>query len=122
MSALEAAYNRRNRDLAAVFGWDRQGDPILWMAAKIESTQGQVDELRDALEHLLDEQNGPPLAKYAADWHKAMMVANRVLGRTEGAELHEQKLEELTCDGKTTTPNMTTGHPTPATLPSTSTE
>jgi hypothetical protein len=101
---------------------DLDGDR-LWIkeAKKLYDARGShIDELRDALEHLVDEQNGPPLAKYARQWTQAMIVASKVLGRTKSEQFYQERLEELTCDGKTTTTtNPTPGSPTQETSPNT---
>jgi len=38
-------------------------------------------ELRDALEGLLNEQNGPPLLRRELQWNEAVLIAEKVLGR-----------------------------------------
>jgi hypothetical protein len=67
----------------------------------IESLQGKIDELRDALEHLMDEQYGPTLPANARHWHRAMEVACKALGRKAG-EKHHREAQESCCS---TTPS-----------------
>lgn len=56
-----------------------------WMTAKhanaLEARAALADELAEALQVLYDEQNGPPLAKYAIDWQRAMDMASTALDR-----------------------------------------
>lgn len=54
---------------------------------KYADLRNENERLRDALESLVDLQNGPPLPKYADEWELAMRTARRLLGRdTEDAE------------------------------------
>jgi hypothetical protein len=41
-------------------------------------------KMREALELLVDVQNGPPLAKYEADWNRAMKMAGEALAEKAG--------------------------------------
>jgi len=50
------------------------------------------DLLRVALQSLIDEQNGPPLIRDAPAWYRAMVDANRALGRYESVEYYEQQI------------------------------
>ena len=53
--------------------------------AKIESFRERVIALEDALEMLVDLQNGPPLKapRQSRQWHAAMAEACRLLGREQ---------------------------------------
>jgi len=46
-------------------------------------TQGQAERLRDALELLVDHQNGCPLPSYEAGWTRAMKLAREILDETD---------------------------------------
>ena len=49
-------------------------------AAKMLRTQHkQIEQLREALQALYDEQNGPPLIRDAAGWEAAMELASKAL-------------------------------------------
>jgi len=48
---------------------------------------------REALEWLVDEQNGPPLPTHAKNWRKAMREAARLLGRTESEQYYSDDME-----------------------------
>jgi pyrroloquinoline quinone (PQQ) biosynthesis protein C len=61
-----------------------------------EKLQDKIDELRDALENLVDEQNGPPLPTHARRWHRAMEVACKALGRKAGEKHHREAQEPCT--------------------------
>ncbi len=51
--------------------------------AKIEADEDQAEivELKEALEELLDRQNGPPLIRKEKKWQAAVDKANKLLGR-----------------------------------------
>lgn len=42
-----------------------------------------IKELREALEELVDNQNGPPLLLWQEDWNKAMRMSYKALGRDD---------------------------------------
>ena len=48
----------------------------------------KVERCIDALEMLVDLQNGPPLHKYRRSWHEAMAEACRLLKREQAAAYH----------------------------------
>lgn len=50
---------------------------------KYADLRRENDLLRNALESLVDLQNGPPLLKYAEEWELAMWAARRALGRPD---------------------------------------
>ena len=52
----------------------------------------EIEQLRAALEELVDLQNGPPLHKYTTDWYKAMVEASKLLSRPESVAFYRQKL------------------------------
>lgn len=49
--------------------------------ATIVEQKAEIEQLREALQHLLDVQNGPPLAgRYAEEWQAAVDKARAALG------------------------------------------
>jgi hypothetical protein len=52
------------------------------------------DELRLALQDLIDEQNGPPLIRHQHGWAKAMVKANMALGQHEPADFYRRNYLE----------------------------
>ncbi len=50
---------------------------------KYADLKAENEALRNALETLVDVQNGPPLMKYEAEWELAMWTAYRALGRPD---------------------------------------
>ena len=55
------------------------------LRAQLAAAERERDELREALEGLHDEQNGPPLERRAARWQAAMTKAEELLGIKQGA-------------------------------------
>ena len=53
----------------------------------------EIEQLKAALEWLVDEQNGPPLPTHAKNWRKAMREAARLLGRTESERYYSDEEE-----------------------------
>ena len=53
----------------------------------------EIEQLKAALEWLVDEQNGPPLPTHAKNWRKAMKEASRLLGRTESERYYSDEGE-----------------------------
>lgn len=51
--------------------------------ARIEELEVQRDALADALRHLRDFQNGPPLPSYEKDWTEAVAKADAILAEVE---------------------------------------
>lgn len=52
-------------------------------AAQITDQRNEIKQLREALQQLLDVQNGPPLGgRYAEEWHAAVDKAHNVLKRS----------------------------------------
>lgn len=51
----------------------------------------EIEKLRDILETLMDEQNGPPLIRDAKRWHAVMERASEAVGRIEAAKFHGEK-------------------------------
>ena len=49
----------------------------------IDEQDKTIQALRDALQGLVDVQNGPPLWKYKAEWEAAMTKAERLLKETQ---------------------------------------
>ncbi len=50
-----------------------------------------LDKLRNALQNLVDEQNGPPLIARAPQWYEAMALACESLGNNESAEYYRKE-------------------------------
>ena len=46
---------------------------------RIAELENQIEQLREALQALYDEQNGPPLIRDAAGWEAAMELASKAL-------------------------------------------
>jgi hypothetical protein len=55
-------------------------------AAAIEHLQAIVDRLRDALQDLMDWQNGPPLITWTEKWSRAMRKSREALEAAEAAK------------------------------------
>ena len=51
---------------------------------KVADLQAQLHALRNALQALYDEQNGPPLIRAKGSWQAAMDEAERLLGTKGG--------------------------------------
>lgn len=47
--------------------------------ADLKAAEKQIEQLREALQALYDEQNGPPLIRDAARWGAAMQLASKAL-------------------------------------------
>ena len=57
-------------------------DAPVGAAKRIVELESQLAEAKDALEELVDHQNGPPLPTWTPAWNRAMAKACKVLGRT----------------------------------------
>ena len=68
---------------------DGYKDWDIWQAAKADQAETIAQlklkntRLRDALQLLLDNQNGCPLPKYEIDWNEAMRLSYELLGETK---------------------------------------
>ena len=60
---------------------------------ELNANRAELDEMREALEWLVDEQNGPPLPTHAKNWRKAMCEAARLLGRPERERYYSDEEE-----------------------------
>lgn len=60
---------------------------------EVNALRIELAEMRAALETLVDEQNGPPLARHADSWRKAMCEAARLLGRSESERYYSDEEE-----------------------------
>ncbi len=65
---------------------DEQGDVLArHLLARAEAAEARVRSLEEALQLLMDVQNGPPLVTYEAQWNEAMARARAALSpREEG--------------------------------------
>lgn len=54
-----------------------------WLLDRHKADQEEIERLREALQALLDEQNGPPLIRNAASWQAACDAARAALKETE---------------------------------------
>ena len=67
----------------STFAYDLAG--LQMLAQRIEAPHKQrIEQLRDALQALYDEQNGPPLIRDAARWEAAMQLSSNALEQTNG--------------------------------------
>lgn len=57
-------------------------DEIERLRARVAELEAQRRKFREALELLVDHQNGCPLPKYEAEWTRAMALARVVLAET----------------------------------------
>ena len=78
---LNALRNKHYEDIGKLMTERNAGRAeIIQQAATIERLQAENSQLREALESLLDEQNGPPLIRHAASWQAAVDRAMAILG------------------------------------------
>lgn len=70
-------------DMAAA-GWNRR-DGQDTLRAQLAAVEREREELRECLQRLYDEQNGPPLQRHEKRWQATMDAAESLLGINQGA-------------------------------------
>lgn len=64
------------------------------MALQREKDGDEIVRLKQALDDLIDEQNGPPLYQHAKSWHETMAVACRLTGRDAESDRHDEEVKQ----------------------------
>ena len=64
------------------------------MTDTIRDQAEQIASLKEALEDLIDAQNGAPLYTYRKAWNEAMAKAAGVLGRSDEQVQHQAEAEK----------------------------
>ena len=62
---------------------DKDDDEMRGARETIEDAVDKIERLREALQELVDWQNGPPLVTYTDGWNKAMEKARAALKEGE---------------------------------------
>ena len=57
-----------------------EGYPLTIQEHYLRSLEAENEKLREALQKLVDEQNGPPLLSREQQWNEAMNLAAKLLG------------------------------------------
>jgi hypothetical protein len=59
-------------------------DDYAALRAQLAAVEREREELRECLQRLYDEQNGPPLQRHEKRWQAVMDKAEELLGLTQG--------------------------------------